>query len=134
MPSLRSCCSRARGAARPRAGVDRDEPLVDWVRLEGGVNVGSGFDLDRFYKILLEKHGAYVGPGHWFDGKLLPPRPDGRARTRVQGHRCPVRRAARDTVQDCSFLRLANFGNALLFAVSTTFVRASRTSSDSFRG
>jgi aspartate/methionine/tyrosine aminotransferase len=55
-----------------QAWID-SEPLVDWVRPEGGVvgfprlNVGSGFDLDRFYKILLERHGAYVGPGHWFD-------------------------------------------------------------------
>jgi DNA-binding transcriptional MocR family regulator len=24
-------------------------------------------DIDRFYKILLEKHGTYVGPGHWFE-------------------------------------------------------------------
>ena len=49
------------------------EPLVDWVRPEGGVvgfprlNVGSDFDLDRFYARLLERHGTYVGPGHWFD-------------------------------------------------------------------
>lgn len=55
-----------------QAWVDA-EPLVDWVRPEGGVvgfprmKVGSGFDLDRFYKILLEKHAAYVGPGHWFE-------------------------------------------------------------------
>jgi aspartate/methionine/tyrosine aminotransferase len=49
------------------------EPLIDWVRPEGGVvgfprmNVDKDFDLDRFYEILLEKHGAYVGPGHWFE-------------------------------------------------------------------
>ena len=49
------------------------EPLVDWVRPEGGVvgfprlNVGSDFDLDRFYRILLEQHATYVGPGHWFE-------------------------------------------------------------------
>ena len=49
------------------------EPLVDWVRPEGGVvgfprlNVGRDFDLDRFYAALLERHGTYVGPGHWFD-------------------------------------------------------------------
>ncbi|PZV34220.1 aminotransferase class I/II-fold pyridoxal phosphate-dependent enzyme [Mesorhizobium kowhaii] len=52
--------------------IDR-EPLVDWVRPEGGVvgfprlNVDPGFDLDRFYVNLLENHGAYVGPGHWFE-------------------------------------------------------------------
>ncbi|QPC90168.1 pyridoxal phosphate-dependent aminotransferase [Mesorhizobium sp. INR15] len=49
------------------------EPLVDWVRPEGGVvgfprlNVDPDFDLDRFYVNLLENHGTYVGPGHWFE-------------------------------------------------------------------
>ena len=65
----------------PQMGARRDlvqawvdsEPLVDWVRPEGGVvgfprmNLDRGVDLDRFYKILLERHGAYVGPGHWFE-------------------------------------------------------------------
>ena len=55
-----------------QAWIDR-EPLVDWVRPEGGVvgfprlNVDAGFDLDAFYIRLLEKHGTYVGPGHWFE-------------------------------------------------------------------
>lgn len=55
-----------------QAWIDR-EPLVDWVRPEGGVvgfprlNVDPGFDLDRFYLNLLENHGTYVGPGHWFE-------------------------------------------------------------------
>jgi aspartate/methionine/tyrosine aminotransferase len=55
-----------------QAWIDR-EPLVDWVRPEGGVvgfprlNVAADFDLDRFYADLLEQHGTYVGPGHWFD-------------------------------------------------------------------
>lgn len=49
------------------------EPLVDWVRPQGGavgfprLNVDAGFDLDRFYARLLEEHGTYVGPGHWFE-------------------------------------------------------------------
>lgn len=49
------------------------EPLVDWVQPSGGVvgfpriDVGSDFDLDGFYVRLLEKHGTYVGPGHWFE-------------------------------------------------------------------
>ncbi|MDX8509582.1 pyridoxal phosphate-dependent aminotransferase [Mesorhizobium captivum] len=49
------------------------EPLVDWVRPQGGVvgfprlNVDPGFDLDRFYARLLDEHGTYVGPGHWFE-------------------------------------------------------------------
>ncbi|MCZ8544179.1 pyridoxal phosphate-dependent aminotransferase [Mesorhizobium qingshengii] len=55
-----------------QAWID-NEPLVDWVRPEGGVvgfprlNVDAGFDLDRFYVNLLETHGTYVGPGHWFE-------------------------------------------------------------------
>ncbi len=49
------------------------EKLVDWVRPQGGVvgfprlNVDAGFDLDRFYARLLDDHGTYVGPGHWFE-------------------------------------------------------------------
>lgn len=49
------------------------EPLVDWVPPSGGVvgfprlNVDGSFDLDRFHKTLLDRHGAYVGPGHWFE-------------------------------------------------------------------
>ncbi|PDQ17685.1 aspartate aminotransferase [Mesorhizobium sanjuanii] len=55
-----------------QAWIDR-EPLADWVRPEGGVvgfprlNVDAGFEIDRFYVNLLENHGTYVGPGHWFD-------------------------------------------------------------------
>ncbi|KRB20879.1 MULTISPECIES: aminotransferase class I/II-fold pyridoxal phosphate-dependent enzyme [unclassified Mesorhizobium] len=55
-----------------QAWIDR-EPLVDWVRPEGGVvgfprlNVEPGLHLDRFYANLLENHGTYVGPGHWFE-------------------------------------------------------------------
>ncbi len=55
-----------------QAWIDR-EPLVDWVRPEGGVvgfprlNVDTGFDFGRFYTSLLENHGTYVGPGHWFE-------------------------------------------------------------------
>ncbi len=49
------------------------EPLVDWVPPSGGVvgfpriDVAPNFDLDGFYTRLLEKHGTYVGPGHWFE-------------------------------------------------------------------
>jgi aspartate/methionine/tyrosine aminotransferase len=49
------------------------EPLVEWVRPSGGVVgfprvvVGAGFDADAFYRALLEDHGTYVGPGHWFE-------------------------------------------------------------------
>lgn len=62
--------------ARRRDTVQRwidSEPLVDWIRPQGGV-VGfprlaaeDNFDLDSFYRRLLEQHGTYVGPGHWFN-------------------------------------------------------------------
>jgi aspartate/methionine/tyrosine aminotransferase len=50
-----------------------NEPLVDWVQPSGGVvgfpriDTAPDFDLDGFYLRLLEKHGTYVGPGHWFE-------------------------------------------------------------------
>ena len=28
---------------------------------------GVAVDTDRFYEVLLAKHGTYVGPGHWFE-------------------------------------------------------------------
>jgi aspartate/methionine/tyrosine aminotransferase len=58
-------------------GIVRDwmarEPHMEWVEPSGGVvcfprlKVPASFDLDRFYRSLLETHGTYVGPGHWFD-------------------------------------------------------------------
>lgn len=60
-----------------RLSIMRDwvesDPLIEWVEPKGGVvcfprmKVAAGFDFDRFYATLLEKHGTYVGPGHWFD-------------------------------------------------------------------
>lgn len=51
----------------------QSEPLLEWVRPSGGVVCfprmrgepvgGTG----RFYRRLLETHGTYVGPGHWFE-------------------------------------------------------------------
>jgi len=72
---------RLPGGAAARHGPARDivqawidrEKLVDWVRPEGGVvgfprlSVGPEFVSRRFYANLLERHGTYVGPGHWFD-------------------------------------------------------------------
>jgi aspartate/methionine/tyrosine aminotransferase len=51
----------------------RDNEFFEWVEPRAGV---VGFprlrpavpvDVDRFYRDLLETHGTYVGPGHWFD-------------------------------------------------------------------
>ena len=45
---------------------------VEWVEPKGGVvcfpRIKSDvkLDIDKFYKILNEKYGTYVGPGHWF--------------------------------------------------------------------
>ena len=50
-----------------------DEPLMQWVRPEGGVvcfprmTPDARIDIDRFYASLLSVHGTYVGPGHWFE-------------------------------------------------------------------
>jgi aspartate/methionine/tyrosine aminotransferase len=49
------------------------EPLIEWVEPQGGVvcfprlKVSSNFNFDSFYARLLDHHGAYVGPGHWFE-------------------------------------------------------------------
>jgi aspartate/methionine/tyrosine aminotransferase len=58
-------------------GIVRDwmagERYMEWVEPAGGVvcfprlKVHDGFDLDRFYRTLLDAHGTYVGPGHWFE-------------------------------------------------------------------
>ena len=70
LASLLPEMTRRRGIVQ--AWID-DEKLVDWVPPQGGVvgfprlNVDAGFDLDSFYARLLDKHGAYVGPGHWFE-------------------------------------------------------------------
>jgi len=45
----------------------------EWVEPGGGcvcfprVRRPVGLDMDKFYRVLLEKHGTYVGPGHWFE-------------------------------------------------------------------
>lgn len=49
------------------------ERHIEWVEPAGGVvcfprmNVSESFDVERFYRSLLERHGTYVGPGHWFE-------------------------------------------------------------------
>ena len=50
-----------------------DQDLFEWVEPRGGVvgfprfQADVPIDLDAFYRILLERHGTIVGPGHWFD-------------------------------------------------------------------
>jgi aspartate/methionine/tyrosine aminotransferase len=49
------------------------EPLIEWVEPTGGcvcfprVRDDARFDAARFYDVLNNEHGAYVGPGHWFE-------------------------------------------------------------------
>ncbi len=49
------------------------EPLLDWVEPKGGVVCFPRMISDppggteAFYRRLLQDHGCYVGPGHWFE-------------------------------------------------------------------
>ncbi|BBD98799.1 aminotransferase class V-fold PLP-dependent enzyme [Sphingobium amiense] len=62
---------------RKRLSIVRDwvasEPMIDWIEPSGGVVcfpkivADAAFDTKAFYARLLEKHGTYVGPGHWFE-------------------------------------------------------------------
>lgn len=62
---------------RTRLGIVREwfagQQTFEWIEPQGGV-VGLvrfrsevAVDTDRFYELLLAKHGTYVGPGHWFE-------------------------------------------------------------------
>jgi aspartate/methionine/tyrosine aminotransferase len=50
-------------------------PRFEWVPPRGGVvgfprvrpEAAARFDPDRFYRLLFERHGTVVGPGHWFE-------------------------------------------------------------------
>ena len=48
------------------------EERIEWVEPQGGVvcfpriRPHLAVDLDRFYRALMEEHGTYIGPGHWF--------------------------------------------------------------------
>jgi DNA-binding transcriptional MocR family regulator len=49
------------------------QSTFEWVEPAGGVvglvrvRDGIDFDTGRFYAVLLDEHGTYVGPGHWFE-------------------------------------------------------------------
>jgi len=55
-----------------RDWIDGHE-LFEWVEPNAGVvcfprvRPEIAIDVDGFYRALLEEHGTYVGPGHWFD-------------------------------------------------------------------
>lgn len=46
------------------------EPRLEWIEPSGGCvcfpHITADVNLETFYKSLLETHGTYVGPGHWF--------------------------------------------------------------------
>jgi aspartate/methionine/tyrosine aminotransferase len=53
----------------------RESQALEWIEPSGGVvgfarlhaEAAARTDIDRFYQILLERHGTMVGPGHWFE-------------------------------------------------------------------
>jgi len=50
-----------------------NEELLEWIEPRGGcicfprIKPEVEVDIDSFYKILNNKYGTYVGPGHWFE-------------------------------------------------------------------
>ena len=55
-----------------KAWMEGQEEL-EWVTPQGGcvcfprVKVPGDVDVEKFYRLLLDKYGTYVGPGHWFE-------------------------------------------------------------------
>ena len=51
----------------------RQQNDFEWIEPAGGcvcfprLRRPEAGDIDRFYRILLDKYGTYVGPGHWFE-------------------------------------------------------------------
>jgi aspartate/methionine/tyrosine aminotransferase len=49
------------------------EELIEWVEPRGGcvcfprIKPDVPVDMDEFYRTLNDRHGTYVGPGHWFE-------------------------------------------------------------------
>jgi len=43
----------------------------EWVEPQAGAvcfpRIRTDVDIDRFYRVLFEEHGTYVGGGHWFE-------------------------------------------------------------------
>jgi len=55
-----------------RAWLERT-PALEWVEPQGGVvgfpriKPGLDVDVEAFYRLLVERYGTFVGPGHWFE-------------------------------------------------------------------
>lgn len=62
----------ARAFDRVRTWMEGEDHF-EWVRPAGGcvcfprIRPDLPVDIDAFYRILNEKYGTYVGPGHWFE-------------------------------------------------------------------
>ena len=67
--------ARIRGAINERFACLRDfmagQTDLEWVEPDGGViafpRLRGEIDVDRFYQLLNDEYGTFVGPGHWFD-------------------------------------------------------------------
>lgn len=70
--------TRAEAQLQLLAGWMQQQSWLEWVAPEGGVVCFPRFraevreragqaDYERFYRVLLDKHGTFVGPGHWFE-------------------------------------------------------------------
>jgi aspartate/methionine/tyrosine aminotransferase len=66
---------RIRGVIDERFSCLRDfmagQTDLEWVQPDGGViafpRLRGEIDVDRFYQVLNDDYGTFVGPGHWFD-------------------------------------------------------------------
>ena len=73
----RAVLSLVHAKTREHLDVVRDwidgHELFEWVEPKAGVvcfprlRAEIEIDVDGFYRALLDEHGTYVGPGHWFD-------------------------------------------------------------------
>ena len=53
------------------SGFIEPNETFEWVEPQAGavcfLRIRTDVDIDRFYRVLFEEHGTYVGGGHWFD-------------------------------------------------------------------
>ena len=71
LPQINAHSSAA--ASRWSSSWMAGEELMEWVEPRGGcvcfprIKPDVPVDVDEFYRVLNDRHGAYVGPGHWFE-------------------------------------------------------------------
>jgi len=70
LPRIRSDIRRKFESVKEWIRLQND---FEWIEPTGGcvcfprIRRPEEGDIDRFYRILLEEYGTYVGPGHWFE-------------------------------------------------------------------